>query len=75
MGGATRDWYAYRSVVDNHYMVAKLGEGGVWLVGGVIVFGPNTFAGCWAFVAANAVDSGPYFHAPGTPPLGFGSFV
>jgi hypothetical protein len=72
--GATSDWFTYRSLVDNHFMVAKLGEGGVFQVPGVIVFGPSTFAACWAFVAANAVDSGPYFHAPGVPPLGFSGF-
>jgi hypothetical protein len=72
----TSDWYVYKSGLDNHFAVAKLWEGGTIQLPGVqIMFGPSTFVDCWAFVAANAVDSGPYFHAPGTPPLGFMSFV
>jgi len=72
----TSDWYVYKSGLDNHFSVAKLWEGGTIQLPGVqIVFGPSTFTGCWAFVAANAIDSGPIFHAPGTPPLGFMSFV
>jgi hypothetical protein len=72
----TSDWFVYKSGLDNHFSVAKLWEGGTIQLPGVqIAFGPSTFVDCWAFVAANAVDSGPIFHAPGTPPLGFMSFV
>jgi hypothetical protein len=35
----------------------------------MLVYGPDTFAGCWAFVAANAIDTGPYFHAAPPPPV------
>jgi hypothetical protein len=62
------DFYVYRSPLDNHYAVAKLGEGGVVAAGMANIYGPDTYAGCWAFVAANAVDDGPYFHAAPPPP-------
>jgi hypothetical protein len=66
----TADWFVYKSGLDNHFSVAKLWEGGTIQITGVTVeFGPATFAACWAFVAASAIDSGPVFHAPGTPPF------
>jgi hypothetical protein len=65
----TADYYVYRSPVDNHFSVAHLGEGGVVANGYTLVYGPDTFAGCWAFVAANAIDTGPYFHAAPPPPV------
>lgn len=61
------DFYVYRSPTDNHYAVAKLGEGGVVGAGMTKIYGPDTYASCWAFVAANAVDQGPYFHAAPPP--------
>jgi hypothetical protein len=63
------EFYVYRSPVDNHYAVAQLGEGGVVAAGMANIYGPDTYAGCWAFVAANAVDNGPHFHAA-PPPAG-----
>ncbi|MBV8161263.1 MAG: hypothetical protein JO265_10100 [Acidimicrobiia bacterium] len=65
---APADFYVYRSPLDNHFAVARLGEGGVVAEGFALVYGPDTYAGCWAYVAANSIDTGPYFHAA-PPPL------
>jgi hypothetical protein len=64
------DWYVHKSGRDNHFAVARLWQGGtIQWPGATIEHGPDTFEGCWAWIAANAIDSGPIFHAAGLPPF------
>ena len=45
------EYYVFKSPIDGHGAVARLGEGGT--TGWPVLHGPDTFQGCWAWIRAN----------------------
>ncbi|BCU76106.1 hypothetical protein [Luteolibacter sp. LG18] len=53
------DYYVFRSPLDGHAAVAKLGEGGTH--GWAAMHGPDSFDGCWSWVRTNCTGGPNYF--------------